>query len=93
MARIEGRTVTPLATLSTGNAKGVYALALGNSVPDIRDKKLRLRLEGNRIVPYYSRAQIERGRIDAPVLAYVADRRCSTRCSCRARARSCCPMA
>ncbi|BBQ01096.1 hypothetical protein BSFA1_62240 (plasmid) [Burkholderia sp. SFA1] len=73
MARIEGRTVTPLATLSTGNAKGVYALALGNSVPDIRDKKLRLRLEGNRIVPYYSRAQIERGRIDAPVLAYVAD--------------------
>ncbi|WP_250475561.1 murein transglycosylase A [Caballeronia sp. GAFFF1] len=73
MARIEGRTVVPLAAVSPGNAKGVYALQLGNSVPDIRDKKLRLRLEGNRIVPYYSRAQIERGRIDAPVLAYVAD--------------------
>ncbi|SAK51202.1 murein transglycosylase A [Caballeronia ptereochthonis] len=73
MARIEGRTVIPLAAVSTGNAKGVYALELGSSVPDIRDKKLRLRLEGNRIVPYYSRVQIERGRIDAPVLAYVAD--------------------
>ncbi|SAK86020.1 MltA domain-containing protein [Caballeronia hypogeia] len=73
MARVEGRTVVPLAAIATGNAKGVYALELGNSVPDIRDKKLRLRREGNRIVPYYSRAQIERGRIDAPVLAWVAD--------------------
>ncbi|MFM0516104.1 MULTISPECIES: MltA domain-containing protein [Caballeronia] len=73
MARVEGRTVVPLAAIATGNAKGVYALDLGNSVPDIRDKKLRLRREGNRIVPYYSRAQIERGRIDAPVLAWVAD--------------------
>lgn len=73
MARIEGRTVVPLAALSMSRAKGVYALDLGNSVPDIRDKKLRLRLTGGRIVPYLSRAQIERGRIDAPVLAYVAD--------------------
>ncbi|WP_250455963.1 MltA domain-containing protein [Caballeronia sp. ATUFL_M2_KS44] len=73
MARIEGRTVVPLAALSMSRAKGVYALDLGNSVPDIRDKKLRLRLVGGRIVPYLSRAQIERGRIDAPVLAYVAD--------------------
>lgn len=73
MARIEGRTVVPLAALSMSRAKGVYALDLGNSVPDIRDKKLRLRLVGGRIVPYLSRAQIERGRIDAPVLAYVSD--------------------
>ncbi|WP_241270049.1 MltA domain-containing protein [Caballeronia sp. M1242] len=73
MARVEGRTVIPLAAIATGNAKGVYALELGNSAPDIRDKKVRLRREGNRIVPYYSRAQIERGRIDAPVLAWVAD--------------------
>nr|WP_280519438.1 MltA domain-containing protein [Caballeronia grimmiae] len=73
MARIEGRTVVPLTALSMSRAKGVYALDLGNSVPDIRDKKLRLRLVGGRIVPYLSRAQIERGRIDAPVLAYVAD--------------------
>jgi membrane-bound lytic murein transglycosylase A len=73
MARIEGHTVVPVASVSPGSARGVYALELYNSVPDIRDKRIRLRLEGNLIVPYYSRAQIERQRIDAPVLAYVAD--------------------
>lgn len=73
MARVEGRTVVPLTALSMSRAKNVYALDLGNSIPDIRDKKLRLRVAGGRIVPYLSRAQIERGRIDAPVLAYVAD--------------------
>jgi membrane-bound lytic murein transglycosylase A len=72
-ARIENRTVIPLAAVSTGNMKGVYALELRDSVPDIRDKKLRLRLDGNRIVPYYSRTEIERGRLNAPVLAYVED--------------------
>lgn len=72
-ARIEGRTVIPLTTLSMGNTKGVYALDTGDSIPDIRDKKLRLRLAGNRIVPYWSRAEIERGHINAPVLAYVED--------------------
>jgi membrane-bound lytic murein transglycosylase A len=72
-ARIENRNVIPLASVSSGNLAGVYALELRDSVPDIRDKKLRLRLAGNRIVPYYSRAEIERGRLNAPVLAYVDD--------------------
>jgi membrane-bound lytic murein transglycosylase A len=72
-ARIDNHTVIPLTTVSTGNLQGVYALELRDSVPDIRDKKLRLRLDGNRIVPYYSRAEIERGRLNAPVLAYVDD--------------------
>lgn len=72
-ARIDGRNVIPLATVSTGNLKEVYALELGDSVPDIRDKKLRLRLSGSRIVPYYSRAEIERGHLNAPILAYVDD--------------------
>ncbi|WP_341317030.1 MltA domain-containing protein [Paraburkholderia sp. IMGN_8] len=72
-ARIENHNVIPLTSVSSGNLKGVYALELGDSVPDIRDKKLRLRLAGNRIVPYYSRAEIERGRLNAPVLAYVED--------------------
>ncbi|MFL9931436.1 murein transglycosylase A [Paraburkholderia sp. RL18-103-BIB-C] len=72
-ARIEERNVIPLSSVSSGNLKGVYALELGNSVPDIRDKKLRLRLAGNHIVPYYSRAEIERGHLNAPVLAYVED--------------------
>jgi membrane-bound lytic murein transglycosylase A len=72
-ARIEGRTVIPVTALSMGNMKGVYALETGDSIPDIRDRKLRLRLEGNRIVPYYSRAEIEHGHINAPILAYVED--------------------
>ncbi|RFU49782.1 hypothetical protein D0B32_00335 [Paraburkholderia sp. DHOC27] len=72
-ARIEGRTVIPLTTVSTGSLNEVYALELGDSVPDIRDKKLRLRLSGNKIVPYYSRAEIERGHLNAPILAYVDD--------------------
>ena len=72
-ARIDNHTVIPLTAVSTGNLQGVYALELRDSVPDIRDKKLRLRLDGNRIVPYYSRAEIERGRLNAPVLAYVED--------------------
>ena len=72
-ARIENQNVIPLTSVSTGNLKNVYALELGDSIPDIRDKKLRLRLAGNRIVPYYSRAEIEHGGLNAPVLAYVED--------------------
>jgi membrane-bound lytic murein transglycosylase A len=72
-ARIDGRSVIPLTTVPMGSAKGVYALELGDSLPDIRDKRLRLRRDGNRIVPYYSRAEIERGKLNAPILAYVED--------------------
>ncbi|CAB3783894.1 hypothetical protein LMG28688_01751 [Paraburkholderia caffeinitolerans] len=72
-ARVEGRTVIPLPGAAPGSAKGVYALDLRDSVPDIRDKKLRLRLDGTRIVPYYTRAEIERGAARAPVLAWVDD--------------------
>ncbi|TDG26558.1 lytic murein transglycosylase [Paraburkholderia silviterrae] len=72
-ARVEGRTVVPLPGAVPGSAKGVYALDLRDSVPDIRDKKMRLRLDGERIVPYYARAEIERGAARAPVLAWVDD--------------------
>ncbi|MEM5299662.1 MltA domain-containing protein [Burkholderia sp. JPY481] len=72
-ARIDGRNVIPLSDATTGDLKGVYALDLRDSVPDIRDKKIRLRLDGGRIVPYYTRAEIERGTLKAPILAYVDD--------------------
>lgn len=72
-ARIEGRTVIPLAGAAPAGARGVYTLDLRDSLPDIRDKKIRLRLDGDHIVPYYSRAEIERGAAKAPVLAYVDD--------------------
>ena len=72
-ARLDGRNVVPLQQVSTSNLAGVYALDLRETVPDIRDKKIRLRLDGGRIVPYYSRAEIERGALKAPVLCYVDD--------------------
>jgi membrane-bound lytic murein transglycosylase A len=72
-ARIDGRNVIPLGDVTSGDLKGVYALDLRDSVPDIRDKKIRLRLDGQRIVPYYTRAEIERGALKAPILAYVDD--------------------
>lgn len=70
-ARIEGRTVVPLSTVSMSGK--TYTLRIGDTLPDIRDKKLRLRRDGAEIVPYYSRAEIERGMSKAPVLAYVED--------------------
>ncbi|WP_248295168.1 MltA domain-containing protein [Paraburkholderia sp. UYCP14C] len=72
-ARIDGRNVIPLGDVTSGDLKGVYALDLRDSVPDIRDKKIRLRIDGGRIVPYYTRAEIERGALKAPILAYVDD--------------------
>jgi membrane-bound lytic murein transglycosylase A len=75
-ARIEGRTVI---TACTGLAaspfcKEDYTLDLADSKPDIRDKKLRVRVEGQRIVPYYTRAQIDRGALSAArVIVWVDD--------------------
>src|SRR6202165_4926719 len=75
-ARIEGRTVV---TACTGLAaspfcKEDYTLDLADSKPDIRDKKLRVRAEGQRIVPYYTRGQIDRGVLSAArVIVWVDD--------------------
>ena len=48
---------------------------LAGLYPDLRHRRLRGRIEGRRLVPYYSREEIERsdGRFDAPVLAWVSD--------------------
>lgn len=72
-ARIDGRMVVPVTDVTPGSTKGIYVLDLRDSVPDIRDKKIRLRLDRDRIVPYYTRAEIERGALKAPILAYVDD--------------------
>jgi membrane-bound lytic murein transglycosylase A len=62
-ARIEGRTVIPACTgfAASASCKEPYTLDVSDSKPDIRDKKLRVRIEGQRIVPYYTRAQIDQG--------------------------------
>jgi membrane-bound lytic murein transglycosylase A len=51
----------------------VVDLAAAN--PDVRNMRLRGRLEGRRLVPYYSRAEIEtRGEgFSAPAIAWTAD--------------------
>jgi membrane-bound lytic murein transglycosylase A len=42
--------------------------------PDVRNMRLRGRLDGRRLVPYYSRAEIEsKGEKLAPVIAWTAD--------------------
>lgn len=50
-----------------------YELALDNDMPGLADKRYRVRLDGDRIVPYFNRQQIESQGIDAPVLAWVDD--------------------
>ncbi|OOG55637.1 hypothetical protein B0E48_13500 [Rhodanobacter sp. C03] len=50
-----------------------YELALDNDMPGMADKRYRVRIDGDRIVPYYNRQQIEAQGIDAPVLAWVDD--------------------
>src|SRR3546814_2712745 len=50
-----------------------YVLALEDVGAGVRDKRYRVRIEGRRIVPYWSRQQIERRAIEAPVLAWVDD--------------------
>jgi membrane-bound lytic murein transglycosylase A len=43
--------------------------------PELKDKRVRARVEGKRVVPYWTRAQIERGAAptEGKVLAWVAD--------------------
>lgn len=69
--RIEGQKVIPLAAPAGAGSPG-YALELGGVKPDIRTRRYRLRRDGDRVVPYFSRRDIERGLMDqARVLAWV----------------------
>lgn len=67
---IEGRNLLPI---EAGDEQAqLYTLDLDGLEPDIRDKRLRVRIEGKRIVPYFTRAEIERDRrADAKVLVWV----------------------
>jgi membrane-bound lytic murein transglycosylase A len=40
----------------------LLTIDLGNLYPDLRKQRLRGRLQGRRVVPYYSRAQIDNGK-------------------------------
>lgn len=70
-ARVVGREVIPIPSDEVPDAQ-TYRLDLGGITPDIRDKRYRVRVEGNRIVPYYSRAEIEQGALrSASVIVWV----------------------
>jgi membrane-bound lytic murein transglycosylase A len=74
-ARVEGRNVLVQTGLSTRDmgAPGLYALDLSGIARDTLDRKVRLRVEGKQLLPYYTREEIEtKGAPNAKVLAFVS---------------------
>ncbi|MBS0453315.1 MAG: MltA domain-containing protein [Proteobacteria bacterium] len=74
-ARVQGRQVTVQTGLSTRDmgAPGLYALDTSTITRDTLDRKIRLRIDGRRLLPYYTREEIEtRGAPNAKVLAFVS---------------------
>ena len=58
-----------------GQPDDLVAVDLGGLYPELQGKRYRGRLDGNRVVPYYSRAEISSAKrpADAAVLAWVDD--------------------
>ena len=53
---------------------GDYSINLSQVTLDVLDKKVRLRAEGNQLLPYYTRSEIESlGAPNAKVIAFVDD--------------------
>jgi membrane-bound lytic murein transglycosylase A len=74
-ARVDGRNVVVQTGLSTRDmgAPGLYALDLSAISRDTLDRKVRLRVEGKQLLPYYTREEIEtKGAPNAKVLAFVS---------------------
>lgn len=75
-ARVDGRNVLIQQGLSTRDmqARDLYALDLSDVRRSTLDRRARLRVDGRRLVPYFTRQEIEtRGAPNAPVLAFVRD--------------------
>ena len=69
--RIDGNRLLAAAPGTAGAHD--YAVALGDDMPGMADKRFRVRIVDDQIVPYLDRQQIEAHGIDAPVLAWVQD--------------------
>ena len=50
--------------------KDLVTVDLSSIYPDLKNYRLRGRLDGNRLVPYYSRAELNEVKIDAKVICY-----------------------
>jgi membrane-bound lytic murein transglycosylase A len=73
-ATVRGRDVIPLAPGEPPPSNEVvYAVDRAVLEDEPLDRRLRVRIDGERIVRYWSRADIEAGRAAAPVLAWVDD--------------------
>jgi membrane-bound lytic murein transglycosylase A len=69
--RVQGREVRVQSTMPFDD-KDIYALDLSQISRNTLDRKIRLRIDGRRLVPYYTRQEIEtRGAPSARVLAFV----------------------
>ncbi len=53
--------------------KDLLTIELGDLFPELKDKRLRGRLVGNKVVPYYSRAEIASRERDAHALLWIED--------------------
>lgn len=76
LARVDGRNVNLQTTMTTQdlNSPGTYLIDLTALNYSSLDKKIRLRADGRRLVPYYTREEIERlGAPNATVIAFVND--------------------
>jgi membrane-bound lytic murein transglycosylase A len=73
VARVEGRNVVLQGNLSTKDmGAGLYVVDMTTLAFDALDRKVRLRVNGKQLQPYYTRAEIETlGAPNAKVLAFV----------------------
>jgi len=58
-----------------GVPEDLIVVDLGGQYPELRDMRLRGRVDGRRLVPYYSRAEIDARGTDlrAPIIAWASD--------------------
>ena len=56
-----------------GQPKDLITVALDEVYPELKGKRLRGKLTGQKLVPYPDRAAIARNGIDAPILAWLND--------------------
>jgi membrane-bound lytic murein transglycosylase A len=56
-----------------GVPEDLIAVDLAATNPDLRNLRLRGRVDGRRLVPYFSRAEIEARGLQAPVIAWTRD--------------------
>ncbi len=73
VARIEGRNVVLQNNLSTKDmGAGLFVIDMSKLTLDTLDRKVRLRINGKQLQPYYTREEIETlGAPNAKVLAFV----------------------